>query len=474
MNRIKLTVALVLCTAGSLFAQTRYIDELFTTVNIQKDLKYGIGPITSSSSTDLFCDIYSPVGDVATDRACIIIAHAGSFQPDYGSKEEDYIKDFSNKMAKRGFVVMAINYRLGWNVVNGSKEQNSRAVLPAVWRAIQDYRTAIRFLKSNVDQGGNTLGINSNLLIGGGFGAGAYLPVNGMLLDDPSELFIPELRQKSLITGQPTAVPYIDSTLYDLGGIYDTKGGHAGYEARIDMILNYSGAIPTPAVFDIGRPCPRLISTHSDQDEATPYGFATVRALGLIDIIDVYGSFSLHNELKNRNQNLLWQTENRDGYPQKMITHDSQGPFNMYQRGLYTFIGKTYMWSNPGDPYTNSDYATQYRTEMDTLVNFSAYRIEKWLREEKGVGIKEISYLANNGLVSIFPNPAKSSLNLKSTETGKLIREVEFFDINGRLVKSSIVINGDARINIEGMTAGVYTLKIYFDDSIVSDKIVIE
>ncbi len=468
MKKIYSLLACCAITVTSL-AQTRYIDKIFSSVDITSNLTYGTGRLEAGTVMDLKWDLYKPAGDTETNRPLIIIAHGGSLIEDYGDKVDEYIKDFANDMAKRGYVVAAIAYREGWafSPLN-SQEQNSRAIIPAVWRAIQDYKTAIRFFKKSAIADGNPYGINANWIIGGGFGVGGYLPMNAMILDVPSEVNLPELQQKSVF-GTPNGTPYIDTTKADLGGIFSTVGGSPGYSYRVDLVLNISGAIATPKAFNLGTN-PLIISVHADGDEATPYKTDVVQAAGIFPVIEVHGSYVVSNELYTRGINTFWETETRDGYKPKLTGLSDYA--TMYTKGLYTFAGRPYMWSTTTDTY-NATYETTYKTEMDTVTAFSAYRIEKWLRERKGLSVKE-NYRNNEGFVKVFPNPAKNILNLVSTEKGKLIREVEFYDINGRIVKSAIVINGDSKINIEGMPTGVYTMKMYFDDSVVTDKLVVE
>ncbi len=462
-----------LLVAGTSMAQTRYIDAVFTNVDVQSDVTYGTGLLESGTTQDLKCDIYTPQGDSRTDRPLLIVGHGGSFIADYGDKSDAYIIDYANNMAKKGYVVAAITYREGWafSPLN-TQEQNARAILPAVWRAIQDFKTSVRFFRKSAIAGGNPYGIREDLIIGGGFGAGAYLPLNGMLLDVPLEVKLPELQQKSQVTGQPNGTPYIDTTKADLGGIYSTAGGSAGYSYRVDLVLNYSGAVATIKEFDQGVN-PMVISVHSDNDEATPYKTDIVKAAGIFNVIEVSGSYVVTNQLFDRDINKFWIPETRDGYPQAQIPDATKGPLNMYQRGLYTLLGQPYLWSNSADVYTYNYTSPASTPFVDTVSTYSAYRIEKWLREKKGVGISELTQKANNGIISIFPNPASESLKLISKDAAERIREVELFDVNGRMVKQIVVIN-DATIDVSSLVAGVYTIKIYTDKSVLSDKVIVK
>ncbi len=467
MKKIYLTLAASFLSTLLVFSQSRYIDDMFE-FDVVKDVQYGVGPTSQGQAgTPLMCDMYLPKNDSKTNRALVIVAHGGSFLPDYGDKEELYMKDYCEGMAKKGYVVAAINYRIGWafNPVN-TKEQNSRAILPAVWRAIQDYKTAIRFFKKTVAEDGNPYNIDSKLIIGGGIGAGGYLPMNAMLLDVPEEVEIEELQKKGGIFGNtPTGEPYIDTTAYDMGGIFDTKGGHAGYSYRVDLVLNISGAIPTKKVFDLGT-TPLIVSVHSEEDEATPYRTATVRAAGIFPVIDVDGSFSIHNELWSRGENMFWADENRDGLAQQTVDG-----INMYQRGLYTFLGKPYMWSNEDDTY-DATYDTQYRTEMDTVISFTAFRAEKWIRTIDVIGVEENKIDAS--MMRLSPNPSNGMATFMNRSNKVRATKLDVYDLSGKLVTSKELKTDFEPLDLTNLSNGTYTTVITHESGTVSDKLIIQ
>ena len=60
-------------------SQTRYLDDIFSTVDVTSDVVYAnnisILPVLQGlppAATDLTCDIYHPSGDTVTDRPVII------------------------------------------------------------------------------------------------------------------------------------------------------------------------------------------------------------------------------------------------------------------------------------------------------------------------------------------------------------------------------------------------------------------
>jgi acetyl esterase/lipase len=129
------------------FSQSRYIDEVFEEIIITENIVYANAPdlpflffIESNTfDIDLEMDIYEPEGDLETQRPLIIFLYSGSFFT--GSNELDDIVALSKSAAKRGFVVMAINYRLGLNILSGYSGER------AVYRGMQDLSAAIRFAR---------------------------------------------------------------------------------------------------------------------------------------------------------------------------------------------------------------------------------------------------------------------------------------------------------------------------------------
>jgi len=107
---------------ATLFADDiRYLDEVFESVVKTENVVYGNAPDLpflfwfewNTYDIDLEMDIYEPVGDTLTNRPVIIFAHTGSFFS--GHNETDDMVDLAISAAKRGYVAISINYRLGLN-----------------------------------------------------------------------------------------------------------------------------------------------------------------------------------------------------------------------------------------------------------------------------------------------------------------------------------------------------------------------
>ena len=62
-------------------------------------------------------------------------------------------------------------------------------------------------------------------------------------------------------------------------------------------------------------------------------------------------------------------------------------------------------------------------------------------------------------LVSIYPNPIQSTLNIEFNGKSTLKKTISIYDVNGKLLvaKSSA---SDTRIDVKQLTAGTYLIKI--------------
>ncbi|MFA6400804.1 MAG: endo-1,4-beta-xylanase [Salinivirgaceae bacterium] len=119
---------------------------------------------------------------------------------------------------------------------------------------------------------------------------------------------------------------------------------------------------------------------------------------------------------------------------------------NGSERSAMTWL-KTYMAGRPnvGYPFCNV---------IDTATN----NIESFETDE---------------LVSVFPNPSASGRVTVANQSGKSIRAIELFDIQGKKIKTFMVNEATIEIEIFDLQKGIYHLRIYLGDSFLNRKIVI-
>ena len=137
----------ILFIFSNLMSQTRYLDEIFGEVTKTENVVYGNAPDLpfvflfewNTVDIDLDMDVYEPTGDTLSNRPVIIFIHAGAFFS--GHNELDDVIALSIASAKRGYVAVSMNYRLGLNIISSYSGER------AVYRGVQDASAAVRYLR---------------------------------------------------------------------------------------------------------------------------------------------------------------------------------------------------------------------------------------------------------------------------------------------------------------------------------------
>jgi acetyl esterase/lipase len=135
----------------------RYRDTIFSTVTKTTDVIYGAAVDAQGTTVSLKLDVYRPVGDTNVKRPLIIFAHGGSFRA--GNKNSAEIVDEANTFAKKGYVTASIDYRLSTDGLN------------AIYRAVHDAQTSVRFFRAQA----STYGVDPSRIAFGGSSAGAIM-----------------------------------------------------------------------------------------------------------------------------------------------------------------------------------------------------------------------------------------------------------------------------------------------------------
>lgn len=213
----------------------RYKAEIFT-VNRTENIPYGNAPAlvyppyVSENTTfnkQLVLDLYLPNADTLTKRPAIVMAFGGAFL--LGWKQQPQLVDFCNAMARRGYVVAAIDYRLGFNL------SNTQSAVRAVYRAAQDLKAAIRYLKHNAA----VYGIDSNYVYAGGNSAGGISAIHAAYVSEAERAANP-LMAATYTGGLFNAWPNLGCT--------ECSGNNLGQppfniSGTPDLVINLWGAI---------------------------------------------------------------------------------------------------------------------------------------------------------------------------------------------------------------------------------------
>ena len=272
-------------------SETRYIDEIFDEVTITENIIYGNAPDlpfiflfeSNTSNIDLKMDIYEPSFDSLPNRPAILFIHSGSFIT--GNKNLDDMVSLATSAAKRGYVGITINYRLGMNVLSSYSAER------AVYRGVQDLSAAIRYIRQNDTQ----FRINSSKIFAWGSSAGSFIALHLLYMDENE-------RPESTFGG------LFDPDL----GCINCQGNNYIQNEKPNAIISCWGAIGDLSWIDQYENNP-IIMFHGTDDLIVPhnqgYPFSA-----LITLPIVYGSAFISNKLNELNINHTYILEQNQGH----------------------------------------------------------------------------------------------------------------------------------------------------------------
>lgn len=196
-NRMKkrLLFACALAICAGIRAQLPYTQNQYA-FRVEQNLVYGSALNYAGQNETLHMDIYKPVGDNNCRRPVLVLVHGGAWIA--GSKQNSLIVNIAGELARKGWVVAAINYRLGTHKTSSHVQYalctpqladpcgyvaDSAEVIRANYRGQQDAKGAVRFMKNRAALDSSDV---NNVFIAGE-SAGAFVAVEAAFLNDPSE-----------------------------------------------------------------------------------------------------------------------------------------------------------------------------------------------------------------------------------------------------------------------------------------------
>ncbi|WP_239615317.1 sugar-binding protein [Cohnella mopanensis] len=149
-----------------------YLDPLYD-VAVQRDIVYASKKNETDTEEALKLDLYTPTNDNNKMRPIFIFIHGGGYKE--GSKADG--ATISTELAKRGYVVLSMNYRL--------KKDPLSNITQTLSDDYEDIRDVIGWINNNAA----TYGLDAGHLAIGGDSAGGHLSINfanAYLKSDPS------------------------------------------------------------------------------------------------------------------------------------------------------------------------------------------------------------------------------------------------------------------------------------------------
>ncbi len=421
MKKTVLLFASLLLYFSHLTAQcsgNRYHDFVFpANPTITSNIQYGSNKTVLDSTQTLLMDVYQPTGDTATARALVIIAHGGSFI--FGTKEGSDVVPYSKDLAKLGYVVASIDYRLGMNNFPFPGPDSSDAT-EAVIRAVHDARAAVRFFRKDAAIGSNIYKIDTNNIFFAGISAGGFMALQLAYLDELSEI--------------PT---FVDTTIqFGLHGGIEGLSGNPGYSSDVKAIINICGAIGDTTWMQTGDE--PILSFHGTNDDVVPFGSDTIFLFGIYPLLQVHGSSSVaaranHIGLTNC--------------------------FDIYQ-------GQGHVPSSA--PY--------YDTTLTITRNFLEYFTCGVPLECNYTATPVSVYdIVNETGFNIYPNPATHNVTIDLAKFKKETVTIELYDALGSKIKGSVHLKTDCYTLARGnLPNGMYVINVICRGKLYSKKIIFE
>ncbi len=533
MKRLILTFTLIFTTLW-VTAQNRYFDEIFEDVNTTESVVYGNNmnylPYLVFGNTlaqDLEMDIYESVGDDMEERPVVLVIHTGNFLPivtngsTSGERTDSSIVSTCRQLAKRGFVAIAMDYRLGWNPLSDLRSVRTGTLINAAYRGVQDVRTCLRYLRKSVAEEGNPYAIDTSRMGMMGQGTGGYITYAVATLDKQEEMeyekfqfvnedgivdvYVKQERSGDLEglgfpdPEQENGFIETDTTSSQVGNFITlNKPNHIGYSSEVHFGFAYGGALAS--IDWIDENSSPFAACHAVKDPNAPFfnGVLIVptteeevinvdgagraipawNASGANDVlldtyflVDEYSNTIRDNNLNIEEEEVLAEVEGQEHI--WAITSDTiSGPWDWWDLDAYDdeFNADNLL----GNPDMSPEKGRAY---LDTVINYFVPRfvvatelpvegLDFW-----AVGLEDVEQGVAN--VGFYPNPARTNIMVGSND-GSNLTAIEIFDIQGKLIFTHEDINASEFLfQRNGLSDGTYLLKIHTTESISTHKLVL-
>lgn len=236
-----LSCAITMCVLGG-SAQDCSIPFTEALFNVQEehDIYFGSATAFNGSSVDLYLNLFKPIGDEQVERPLVIVVHGGGFFQGHRNDRNA----ICHQLASMGWAAATVSYRLdfyGTWLLPSPFAYDPAEVVRAAYRAQQDVRGAVRFLKARHLQDSTS----TEKVLLWGYSAGAISALHAALVDDPSE----KPPQCEAIGDVSHFLNFYQRP--DLGPIEGTLNLNNGYdESVIGLVSNYGGLLDTALLSD--------------------------------------------------------------------------------------------------------------------------------------------------------------------------------------------------------------------------------
>ncbi|RLC42003.1 MAG: hypothetical protein DRH49_04560, partial [Candidatus Coatesbacteria bacterium] len=124
------------------------------------------------------------------------------------------------------------------------------------------------------------------------------------------------------------------------------------------------------------------------------------------------------------------------------------------------------------NPYSYTDTGVAENTQYE-------YKLEAVMENDRsdtlGTTTVETGSPASFSIVRLYPNPCRDELNISLSSPDRTKVKIYMYDISGRCILSEEISDiteseADIRLNVSGLSSGIYTIKVVNVDGEVSSK----
>lgn len=438
MKKIIILSLIFISLSAQLSAQ-RFLSRSFESIQTDTTIVYGNADYWDDGNLgwgvyepeDISLDLYQPASDTMEKRPLVIALFGGAFLK--GSPDRPDIVAWCDSLAHYGYVAAAIDYRTGFNPAgSGGTDGPDVGLKRAAWRAIQDGRAAVRFFKEMHDV--YNIDTTQIFLLGNSAGAITALHVGYMNPDD----WLPE------------AGEYLSGTSpnnYDLGCLdcSTSLDGHHDHSVEVAGIISLWGATLDLAYFEETEDIPVML-VHGTDDGIVPYGTGSPFNMGTEWQVtfDTHGSLPIHQRLDS-----LGKTH--EFYP-----YDGEG------HSLYS-CGNFNLENFEKDSFPCEHWPTVFYDGIDFLADHNVYTDDPVrIQTNKQTDFR------------LFPNPAKESLTVSLESESPGTYQISLYNVTGKMVKTISTNRQKTKMQVSGLSKGLYLITIRQGQMQKSKKLIIE
>lgn len=434
MKKLFLLSLFFICTTNYIsqaqeFVNPRYNKAIFNDVTVTTGIEYGQADsydlFGSDNPEPLYFDFYEPTGDTETKRPLIITIFGGAFLT--GERDANDMVRWCDSLARHGYACMSIDYRIGFNLTYDA------SAIRTGYRAVQDARAAVRFMKEFYD----VYNIDTSQIFFLGNSAGAITALQAAYLSE---------------SDRPPATYGVQGSWVensDLGCI-DCSGNSYQHTVDIKGVVSFWGAVFDTMGIDLSDTAPALM-VHGDADNVVLIDNG--RPFNLPTFPEMYGSRTIHNirtQLGLENELHVFPGEGHNFY-------SDNGAPSVYWDTLFGMSTEFLCANNihcdtsllrptvdPGLSYIDGP--------MTTVQDIENPNENKW---------------------AIYPNPSSSYLNLDFKMPPSPSTQISIYNTQGQQIRFYTNVDQFNSWDISDLPNGIYYVHTQSDNYQKSKKLIV-